>query len=67
MADLEHPAVTAAREGGYPIPESPRSVCPVCGAETWDVYRADTGGCCGCPACVSLVDIEELRKEVSHA
>ena len=58
---MEYPAITAALACGYPQPEAPRPVCPVCGAETYEVYRSsETGGGVGCAACVSAVDIDEL-------
>lgn len=58
---MDHPAVSAALRDGYPAPEAPRPACPVCGAETYDVYySSEKNRCVGCPACVSEMDIDEL-------
>ena len=39
--------------------EAERRLCPVCGAETFELVRDLWGDTVGCPACVYVADTEE--------
>ena len=50
--DLGHePATTPS--------ETPTPVCPICGAETWELVRDRWGDTVGCLACLDVVNAAE--------
>ena len=40
-------------------PEAPTPVCPMCGAETWELVRDRWGDTVGCLACLDVVNAAE--------
>ena len=40
-------------------PEARIPVCPVCGAETWELVRDRWGEAVGCPGCVEVTDASD--------
>ena len=50
--DLEH-------EPALSPPEARMPVCPVCGAETFELVRDRFGDTVGCPGCVDVIDTSD--------
>ena len=43
------------------------TVCPVCGAETWELVRDRWGDTVGCLGCVDVVDtLEQTEHELGY-
>jgi hypothetical protein len=48
-------------------PEPKIPVCPVCGAETWELVRDRWGATVGCLGCVDVVDtLEQTEHELGY-
>ena len=58
--ELEDPAITRTLRTGYPEPQKPMPVCPVCGAETDTFVVNRDGQVVGCDECCQDKDAWEV-------